>query len=106
MFSGENLEQACVIALTETWLDVIVSDAEVDHDNFTILWVDSTTESGKERGRSVSMYANNRRCDNIKNHSMTWTPNADMLILSLHPFHLPREFSHCCHQLCVYSTQH
>lgn len=45
-----SYREACIVALTETWVDEAIPDAEVDLDDFTILWVDRTKDSGKERG--------------------------------------------------------
>ncbi|KAJ8363033.1 hypothetical protein SKAU_G00118640 [Synaphobranchus kaupii] len=84
--------EACIIALTESWLDETVPDPEVHLDNFTIFRADRTKASGKERGAGVCMYVNNRWCNNIKIYSVVCTPNVEMLTLSLRPFHLPREF--------------
>lgn len=38
------------------------------------------------------MYINNRWCTSIKIHSKICTPNVEILILYLCPFHLPQEF--------------
>lgn len=50
----------CIIALSETWLDESVSDAEVSLDNFMIIRSDRSKASGKMRGGGVCIYINNR----------------------------------------------
>lgn len=40
----------------------------------------------------VCVYINNRWCNNVKIHDKVFTPDTEMLTLSLHPCYLPREF--------------
>ncbi|KAL0192138.1 hypothetical protein M9458_010434, partial [Cirrhinus mrigala] len=40
-------KDACIIVLTETWLDEEVPESEVSLDHFTILRADRTHQSGK-----------------------------------------------------------
>lgn len=65
---------------------------KVNLDNFIICLADCKRGSGKERGRGVCVYINNRWCSNIKIHSKICTVNLEMLTVSLRPFCLPREF--------------
>ncbi|KAI2664123.1 RNA-directed DNA polymerase from mobile element jockey [Labeo rohita] len=85
-------KDACIIVLTETWLDEEVPESEVSLDHFTILRADRTHQSGKVRGGGICIYVNNRWCDNIKIHNRICTPDVEMMTVSLRPFHLPREF--------------
>ncbi|KAL0168321.1 hypothetical protein M9458_036543, partial [Cirrhinus mrigala] len=85
-------KDACIIVLTETWLDEEVPESEVSLDHFTILRADRTHPSGKVRGGGICIYVNNRWCDNIKIHNRICTPDVEMMTVSLRPFHLPREF--------------
>ena len=89
----KSFREACIIALSETWLnDSELPDEEVSLDNFTIIRVDRTIDSGNERGGGVCVYINNRWCNNIKIHNRVCTPDIEMLTLSLRPYYLPREF--------------
>lgn len=53
--------EACVISLTETWLDEAILDMEVCLDNFNITRVDRTKSLGKERATGVCVYINSLR---------------------------------------------
>ncbi|CAM4567741.1 unnamed protein product [Leuciscus chuanchicus] len=90
---GERLfRDACIIALTESWLDESISDSEINLDNFLTVRADRTRQSGKERGGGLCVFINKRWCTNIKIHSIICTPDVEILTLSLRPFYLPREF--------------
>lgn len=90
---GERLfRDACIIALTESWLDESISDSEINLDNVLTIRADRTRQSGKERGGGLCVFINKRWCTNIKIHSVICTPDVEILTLSLRPFYLPREF--------------
>lgn len=89
----KSFREACIIALSETWLKDSIPDEEVRLDNFTIIRADRTSDSGKERGGGVCVYVNDRWCNNIKTHDRVCTPDIEMLTVSLRPYYLPREFS-------------
>lgn len=93
-----TFKEACIIALTETWLDEAVPDTKVELDNFTIFRAEWTEVSGKGRSGGV----NNRWCNNIKIHNKVCTPNLEMLTLSLRSYHLPREFVLWEHNRCIH----
>ncbi len=81
------------MAVTESWLDESVPDAEVALDGFELLRADRTSNSGKLRGGGVCMYINSRWCTNIKVHERICNPDLELLTLSARAFYLPREFS-------------
>lgn len=90
---GERLfRDACIIALTESWLHESISDSEINLDNFLTVRADRTRQSGKERGGGLCVFLNKRWCTNIKIHSIICTPDVEILTLSLRPFYLQREF--------------
>lgn len=78
-------KEACIIALTETWLDEAVPDAEVSLDNFTILRADRTKDSGKERGGGVCVYKNNRWCSALRMWRCLHYPFAHFISLGNFP---------------------
>ncbi len=91
--SLKNKFEACVLAVTESWLDVSVPDAEVALDGFELLRADRTSNSGKLRGGGVCMYINSQWCTNIKVHERICNPDLELLTLSARAFYLLREFS-------------
>ncbi len=88
-----SFREACVLAVTESWLDESVPDAEVALDGFELLRADRTSNSGKLRGGGVCMYINSQWCTNIKVHKRICNPDLELLTLSAYAFYLPREFS-------------
>lgn len=96
-----TFRDACIIALTETWLDGTTPDSEVSLDHFTILQADRTRKSGKNKGGGVCIFVNKRWCVNIKKHLSICTPDVELLTLSLRRYYLPREFP-CVVISCVY----
>jgi ribosome assembly protein 1 len=86
--------EACLLGLSETWLNDDVDNDVVSINGFSILRSDRTrTESGKNGGGGVCLYVNNRWCTEFTVHERTCTPLFDLLCVSLRPHYLPREFT-------------
>ena len=87
------------MALTETWFDSSVSDQGPFIRGFgcpTRLDCDKEA-TGKERGGGVCLYVNERWCKNVIVRDRLYTPDIELLTVSLRPLHLSRE----CRQLFV-----
>ena len=84
---------ACILGITETWLDSTIGDGVVDINGFTMVRGDRTDASGKKRGGGVVLYVNDRWCNNIAIKSSICTPDLELLTISLRPYYLPREFT-------------
>ncbi len=87
-----EFKEACILALTETWLGEADSDAGIALDGFGAPFrmdrVAATT--GKSRGGGVCLYINERWCKITLVREKLCTK--DIELLSLRPFYLPREF--------------
>lgn len=82
---------------TETWLNHLVSDANVDLLGFTAVRADRDTQaSGKSKGGGLIMYVNNRWCNpgHVSVKTASCCRDLELLAVSLRPYYLPREFSH------------
>ncbi|XDV33380.1 hypothetical protein PO909_003804 [Leuciscus waleckii] len=77
---GERLSRdACIIALTESWLDESISDSEINLDNFLTVRADRTRQSGKERGGGLCVFIN-KRCANIQAAAELIAENANSML--------------------------
>ncbi len=85
------------LAVTESWLDVSVPDAEVALDGFELLRADRTSNWEVEGGcGGVGCVCTSTRsgwCTNIKVHERICNPDLELLTLSARAFYLLREFS-------------
>ena len=89
-----TFREACLIAITETYLHEEHTDEYASLDNFSLYRSDrSRTDSGKAGGGGCCLYVNNNYCTDVTVHERLSTPLYDMLCVSMRPFYLPREFS-------------
>ena len=98
-------KEACIIALSETWLDEGCPRCRGTSRQFYHLQADRTRESGKERGGGVCVYVNNRWCNNhllFTQQGLHSKPGDADPIPS--PLSSPKGIPHCHHQLCLYFT--
>ncbi len=92
----QDIRDCNIICLTETWLTPSVPDTAVmPSDNFSVLWIDRTAETGKSNGGGVCFMINKKWCDprNISSLSCSCSPYLEHLSIICRPFYLPREFS-------------
>jgi len=73
----------------------------MDIDGFSLVRSDRTEDSLKESGGGICMYINNRWCKNISVKARYCDRNIELLVVSVRPFYLPREFSNI-HVLVTY----
>ena len=85
--------EACLLGITETWLNPTIPDSVMDVNGFQLVRCDRTDESGKSRGGGVAWYINESWCSNITIKDSICSNNIELLSISLRPFYLPREFS-------------
>jgi hypothetical protein len=86
---------ACVLAITETWLDSNIPSTEVEPDGFTAYRMDHDQGiTGKSRGGGVSLLIRDDWCrsESVVVREQLCTPDIELLCVSLRPFYLPREF--------------
>ncbi|KAM4537132.1 uncharacterized protein PAE49_021521 [Odontesthes bonariensis] len=84
---------ACILAITETWLDSNVSDSEVGPRGFSVLRTDrDPSTTGKIRGGGVCLLIRDEWCKTVVVRESLCTPDIELLCVSLRPPYLPREF--------------
>ncbi len=85
-----------MLSFTETWLSEHHSNEHFNIDGFMLLRGDRTFAAGKDGGGGLCLYVNNKYChpNNVHIKSCTCTPNSEILVVSIRPYYLPREFSH------------
>ena len=85
--------EACVIGVTETWLNCSIPDSALEVNGFHLVRFDRSEESNKSRGGGLAIYINEQWCSNICVKNELCTPDIEVLSLSLRPYYLPREFT-------------
>ena len=88
-----DYKNACVIALTETWLKEqdMGQDYEIDGFGQPIRLDRDEQLTGKSHGGGVALYVNQRWCKTVLVRESLCAPNIELLSISLRPFYLPRE---------------
>lgn len=89
-----EFKDACILALSESWLDERDKDCELELDGFGApLRMDREEAStGKTRGGGVCLYVNKRWCKTVIVRERLCTKDIELLSVSLRPKYLPREF--------------
>jgi len=89
-----EFKEACILALTETWLGEKDRDNEMEIDGFGApLRTDREAAiTGKSRGGGVCLYINERWCKNFIVRASVCTKDIELLSVSMRPPYLPREF--------------
>ncbi len=84
---------ACMIALTETWLKDYDLNHDFDIDGFGLPYrLDRDAQvTGKSLGGGVCLYVNPRWCKTVIIRESICSPHIELLSVSLRPFYLPRE---------------
>lgn len=84
---------ACVIALTETWLKDYDQNQDFEIDGFGQPYrLDRDAQiSGKSLGGGVCLYVNPCWCRTVKIRESVCSPHIELLSVSLRPFYLPWE---------------
>lgn len=89
-----DYRDACLMAFTETWLNVLDTDSALEISGFGApLRLDRDSEvTHKTMGGGVCLYINRRWCRNITVRERLCLPDIELLSVSLRPDYLPREF--------------
>ncbi|KAK0150901.1 hypothetical protein N1851_007984 [Merluccius polli] len=89
-----EFKEACILALTETWLGETDSDAGIALDGFSAPFrMDRVAaNTGKSRGGGVCLYINEHWCKTTLVREKLCTKDIELLSVSMRPFYLPREF--------------
>ena len=87
---------ASLMCFTETWLSEKVADSHVNIEGFSIFCADRPKDSGKLKGGGLCVFENDQLChpNNIRIKHKSCSQNAEIFIMGLRPYYLPREFSH------------
>nr|XP_049609558.1 uncharacterized protein LOC125988413 [Syngnathus scovelli] len=96
--------ESSVLIFTETWLNHLVPDANVDLQGFTMVRADRDAKaSGKRKGGGLVVYVNHRWCNpgHVSVKTVLCCRDLELLAVSSRPYYLPREFSHVI-TICVY----
>ena len=80
-----------LICLTESWLKEGIPDPSLT--GFSTIRSDRNEASSKERGGGVCMFINDKWCNNISVKERLCDVNMELLVVSLRPFYLPREYN-------------
>ena len=69
----------------------------MEPEGFTVVRADRDKQSGKKKGGGLAVFVNSRWCNpkHITVKERICTPDIELLAMSLRPYYLPREFSHC-----------
>ena len=89
----QEYREACIIALTETWLDSKISNNLLEITNFQLIRHDRNEHSGKSKGGGLAIYINNKWATNVCVKGSLCTPDIEILTVSIRPFYLPRDFT-------------
>ena len=104
--SRHEYRECSLMIFTERWLHTDVPDHNVSNEGFHTVRADrDCTTSGKRKGGGLAVYVNNRWCNpgHITAKDRICSPDIELLAVGLHPYYLPREFSHAI-AVAVYIT--
>jgi hypothetical protein len=94
ILSTKLLQNCCVIAVTETWLDQNISDSQISLTSFNTIRADRVTEqSCKKKGGGLALYINKSWCSSFKVVSTHCSKYLETMAVSARPFWSPREIS-------------
>ncbi|KAG7522125.1 hypothetical protein JOB18_013791 [Solea senegalensis] len=91
----EEYKNACLLAITETWLKDhdLQSDLRIDGFGEPVRLDRDPTVTGKSLGGGLALYINRSWCGNVIVRESLCAPDIELLSVSLRPFYLPREFT-------------
>ena len=89
-----EIKETCLLAFTETWLSDSDRNEDFSLSGFGIpIRQDQSPEiTRKSRVGGVCFYVNERYCNTVKVRERICTTDLELLMISLRPFYLPREF--------------
>ncbi|CAM4645751.1 unnamed protein product [Leuciscus chuanchicus] len=89
--------ECSLLCLSETWLTQNTPDANVDLPGFTTVRADRDCgHSGKSNGGGLTLFINNRWCNqgHVTVKEIVCNRDIEMLVVGLRLYYMPREFSH------------
>ena len=95
--SHTEYRECSLMCFTETWLHRDITDQNVSMDGFYTVWANlDGTESAKWKGGGLAVPVNSRWCNpgHITNKEQLCSPDVELLVVGLHPYHLRREIPH------------
>lgn len=85
--------EACVLAITETWLDENIPSSDVEPSGYSVFRMDRDPDiTGKFRGGGVCLLVRDEWCGSVLVRERLCTSDIELLCVSLRPYYLPREF--------------
>ena len=96
MKHANEFRSASLMCFTETWLSENVADSHVTIEGFSIFRADRTNDSGKIKGGCLYVFVNEQWCrpNNITIKYKSCSKSAEIFIIELRPYYIPRKFSH------------
>lgn len=90
----QDFKNCCVMAFTESWCTERDNDNNLYIQGFGIHFRQDRNldVTRKSRGGGVCLYINKRYCTSAKVRESLFTPDVELLSVSLRPFYLPRGF--------------
>lgn len=88
----QEYREACLMAYTETWFQEDFLDQLTQVQGFTNVRLDRDDNSGRRRGGGVCVYIWDSWCVNFAIKDKVYSPDVELLCLSLRPFYLPRDY--------------
>lgn len=96
----ENFRTCSLMSFTETWLNSSINDGLVNVEGFKLLRGDRDLDAtGKKSGGGVCLYVNEAWChpNNAHLKSFHCSQHAEILVVNLRPYYLPREITKVVH---------
>ena len=92
---ANKIRSASLMCFTEIWLSANVADSHVNIEGFSIFRTDRTKDSGKLKGGGLCVFENEQWChhNNITIKYKSCSQNAEIFIIGLRPYYIPREFT-------------
>lgn len=89
-----DYRNACLIALTETWLKEqdLQPDLEIDGFGVPLRLDRDPAATGKSLGGGLCLYVNKSWCNTVAVRETVCAPDIELMSVSLCPYYLPREF--------------
>ncbi|KAJ8010039.1 hypothetical protein DPEC_G00070840 [Dallia pectoralis] len=88
--------ESSFMCFSETWLQDVTPDSAMALDGFRLVRADRGKQSGKKRGGGLAVFVNSRWCDpgHVTEKTKVCLPDIEVLAVGMHPYYMPREFSH------------
>ena len=95
--SQREYRECSLMIFTETWLHDNVPDSDVSINGFLTVRSDRDLKlCRKKTGGGLAVLINNKWCNpgHITVKERIWNPDIELMVVSIRPYYLPREYSH------------